>query len=265
MIFSVRSFHDRQLIHLDDAYGAMLEQSFALPLESAEHAAGFAYKEEYLQQAAFQRASINLAKKQETHSDEMMDEDASGSAFQPAEDEQSPILVPLALALQGPAAAAWELLKAAKSTEEQIDAVALFALSLQQRFDRRPDKSSHLLPVALPHGNHRALWLGGGGVGKTHTLCNVVEPLSVTYFGENGYAATAPSNFAAQNLGPRGRFWSVPQPCSLVFQAFASRAWVQITPSIFLVPILALPFPKFPGSFVSPGIYGPIGERRPLY
>ena len=83
--------------------------------------------------------------------------------------------------------------------------MALLALSLQKRFDARPDKATHFLPVATAENNHRAVWLGGGGVGKTHTLTEVVEPLAVTYFGESGYAAAAQSNHAAQNLRPRGR------------------------------------------------------------
>ena len=59
---------------------------------------------------------------------------------------------------------AWKLLQDASCTEEQIDAVALLALSLQKRFDARPDKKTHLCPVAIPDNNHRAVWLGGGGV-----------------------------------------------------------------------------------------------------
>ena len=62
-----------------------------------------------------------------------------------------------------------------------------------------------MLPVTTVGHNLRAVWLGGGGVGKTHTLTKVVEPLAVTFFGEFGYAAAAQSNHAAQNLGPRGR------------------------------------------------------------
>ena len=85
--------------------------------------------------------------------------------------------------------------------------MALIALCLQKRFDKRPDKTSHMLPASAvqPGGNHRAVWLGGGGVGKTWTLQKVVEPLAVTFFGNNGYAAAAQSNHAAQNLGARGR------------------------------------------------------------
>ena len=83
-------------------------------------------------------------------------------APQPAEPE----LVPLPLAMQGLAAVALKLLTDATCTEEQIDAVALLALSMQKRFDARPDKSSILLPVATRTNNHRAVWLGGGGVGK---------------------------------------------------------------------------------------------------
>ena len=54
-------------------------------------------------------------------------------------------------------------------------------------------------------GNHRAVWLGGGGVGKTRALSKVVEPMAITYFSEQGYLAKAQSNHAAHNLGPRGR------------------------------------------------------------
>ena len=86
-----------------------------------------------------------------------------------------------------------------------MDAVALLALSLQRRFDARPDKSTVRLPVATAANNHRAVWLGGGGVGKTRTLSMVVQPLAETYFGPEGYCATAQSNHAAQNLGNRGR------------------------------------------------------------
>ena len=61
------------------------------------------------------------------------------------------------------------------------------------------------LPVSERSGNHRAVWLGGGGVGKTHTLIKVVQPLAETYFGSDGDYASAQSNHAAQNLGSRGR------------------------------------------------------------
>jgi len=83
--------------------------------------------------------------------------------------------------------------------------VSLLALSLQKRFDARPDKKTHSLPVATPDNNHRAVWLGGGGVGKTRTLTNVVEPLGIIFFGPNGYTPAAQANHTGQNLGPRGR------------------------------------------------------------
>ena len=86
--------------------------------------------------------------------------------------------------MQGQAAVAWKLAQDAKCTEEQIDAVDLVALPMQKRFDSREDKTTHLLPVATPCGNHRAVWIGGGGVGNTHTLSKVIEPIAVTHFGE---------------------------------------------------------------------------------
>ena len=113
--------------------------------------------------------------------------------------------MPISLALQGPGVYVWDLVVKASCTEAQIDAVALVALSLQEKFNRREDLSSPRLPVASSSGNHRALWLGGGGVGKTRTLRRVIEPLATTYFGDEGYLATAQSNLGARNLGPRGR------------------------------------------------------------
>ena len=75
----------------------------------------------------------------------------------------------------------------------------------KSKFDARPDKMTVRLPVATATNNHRAIWLGGGGVGKTRTLSLVVQPLAETYFGPDGYSATAQSNHAAHNLGSRGR------------------------------------------------------------
>ncbi len=61
------------------------------------------------------------------------------------------------------------------------------------------------LPLATRFNNHKAIWLGGGGVGKTHTLCMVGQPLATIYFGPDGYSATAHSNNAAQNFSSCGR------------------------------------------------------------
>ena len=98
---------------------------------------------------AFQKRTLALAKKHQTTDPELEEDDekdpwAPGGAPQPAE----PTWVPLALAQLGPGAVAQKLLADSKSTEEQIDAVALLALSMQQRFGSRPDKQCLLLPVA---------------------------------------------------------------------------------------------------------------------
>ena len=200
---------DKDLQKLDDAYGPMMRQTFALHGVSLGEMTGIHFKDKFGDMLALQRSSIALAKKQINGGDVTVDDcgDAwlPGGAHQPADEDTGVAIVPLPLAMQGPAAAAWQLLQDAQSTEEQIDAVSLMARSLQQRFDARPDKTTHFLPVATPDNNHRAAWLGGGGVGKTHTLTKVVEPLGITYFGANGYAAAAQANHAAQNLGPRGR------------------------------------------------------------
>ena len=203
------SYSDKQLQILDKAYGAMLSQNFTKQ-NVAGNVGGISFGEKHGDMMALQTYTIRL-KKQQGNSDQNQVEDGDdawlpdGGSAQPTVADITVKVVPLPLALQGPAAVAWQLLSDATCTEEQIDAVALLALSLQKRFDARPDKTTHFLPVTTPENNHRAVWLGGGGVGKTHTLTQVVEPLAVTYFGEFGYAAAAQSNHAAQNLGPRGR------------------------------------------------------------
>ena len=142
---------------------------------------------------ALQRQTIALRKKQTNLTEDALhrceDDCLPSSAPQPAADDAQPELVPQPLAMQGPAAVAWKLAQDAKCTEEQIDAVALVACPLQKRFESRRDKTTHLLPLATAGGNHRAFWLGGGGVGKTHTLSKVIEPMAVTYFGEGGTSA----------------------------------------------------------------------------
>ena len=200
---------DKELQNLDEAYGSMLQQSFALPGNPSGDRAGIHFKDKFADMLKLQRHSIALAKKQ-VHGGDITIDDCGDAwlpcgASQPAEQDTDVALVPLPLAMQGPAAVAWQLLQDATCTEEQIDAVSLLALSLQKRSDARPDKRTHLLPVATPDNNHRAVWLGGGGVGKTHTLTKVVEPLAITFFGPRGYGAAAQANHAAQNLGPRGR------------------------------------------------------------
>jgi hypothetical protein len=200
---------DKDLRNLEEAYGPMLRQSFALTGGSSGEMAGMHFNVKFGDMLALQRQSISLAKKQLSGGDITIDDcgDAwlpSGAA-QPTDQVAEATLVPLPLAMQGPAAVAWQLLQDAESTEEQIDAVSLLALSLQKRSDARPDKTTHFLPVATHDNNHRAVWLGGGGVGKTRTLTKVVEPLGVTFFGPNGYTPAAQANHAAQNLGPRGR------------------------------------------------------------
>ena len=139
-----------------------------------------------------------------THSDARQRADCS-DASQPA----AVALVDLPLTQQGPAVYARKLIEDARSTEEQITAIAGFVRDFQKRWEARSDKTTHVLKgadtAAAAAGNHRVVWLGGGGVGKTRTLKLVVEPLAIAFFGEDGYLATAQSNHAAHNLGPRGR------------------------------------------------------------
>ncbi len=100
---------------------------------------------------ALQKKTIASAKKQQSGTSlEYFDVQAADVSFLPSSASQpaEPELVPLSLAMQGPAAAvALKLLTDAKCTEDQMDAVGLLALSLQKRFDVRPDKSTVRLLV----------------------------------------------------------------------------------------------------------------------
>ena len=151
----------------------MLQQNFSLTDSSVETSFGF--QDRFSDALALQNRSISLAKKQMSGNDDVVDDDggdfqpsASGASQPTEQDEEEAVLVPLTLAMQGPAAVAWQLLQDAGCTEEQVDAVALLAHSLQKRSDKRPDKTTHKLPLATPTNNHRAVWLGGGGV-ERHT------------------------------------------------------------------------------------------------
>ena len=211
---------DRTLLELHAAYGPMLAGDFrfaasatAMNLDGealGEALCGLQLGADAGNALERQRVRIELAKKQQSLSElsEQVDEGASSCAPEPSE-EQEPFLVPLPLVLQGPGKVAWHLLEEAGCTEEQRDAVALLALDMQDAWQALPDapdlQKQPLLPLCGPSRVHRALWMGGGGVGKSHTLRQVVEPLSVTFYGPQGYLATAQANHACQNLGPRGR------------------------------------------------------------
>ena len=200
---------ERDCLHLSELYESQTALHFGLTQADlagmGPRTYGITLGEEAASLFSLQKARIEAMRKTVAMEVDGEDEndDCFTGVFQPRNEESK--IVPLPLAQQGPAALAWHLLQEINATSEQIDAVSLFALSLQRRFDSRPDKTSLLLPIATATGNHEALWLGGGGVGKTRTLTQVVEPMAVTYFGKNGYLATAQANHAAQQLGPRGR------------------------------------------------------------
>jgi hypothetical protein len=200
---------ERHFQHLEKLYYTQLDTQFGIEatgLSQHSKPSGSSRGDDAAFFVAQQKARIASIRQQSTMDVDCEDEpdDAFAGAFQPRE-PQSARCVPLPLAQQGPAVVAWDLLHQADATEEQIDAVSLFALSLQKRFDNRTDKATLRLPVATATGNHEALWLGGGGVGKTRTLRLVIEPTAVTFFGEDGYLATAQANQAAKQLGSRGR------------------------------------------------------------
>ena len=161
---------DKQLQILDRAYGAMLSHNFTKQ-NVANNLCGMSLREKHTDMMALQTYTIRLMKQQGTP-DEIQAENTDdawlpdGGAAQPTGADIAVKVVPLPLALQGPAAVAWQLVNEASCTEEQIGAVALLALSLQKRFDARPDKTTHCLPVATAENNHRAIWLGGGASAK---------------------------------------------------------------------------------------------------
>ena len=135
---------------------------------------------------ALQKKIIELAKKEQTP-DADADEDAVDGDFSTIADKKTELeqaqAVPVPDAILGPAHVAWKLLTENTCTEEHKDSTALLALDLQHKFDKRPDKTTQVLPICEAKGNHRAAWLGGGGVGKTHThlimLCNLwPKPIS---------------------------------------------------------------------------------------
>ena len=133
------SYADKQLKNLDRAYGGMLQASFAQPASSgAREYLGTRLDDAFVDMLALQRQSIKLQKKQASPDGETLpdagDDWLPSGARQPAAQDAQPKLVPQLLAMQGPAAVAWKLTTDAKCTQEQIDAVALFAWFLQKRF-----------------------------------------------------------------------------------------------------------------------------------
>ena len=199
-----KSKSDLDLKALDETYCALLRHNVAMDA-AAPDLRQHGFPKEASSMISLQKRNIELAKKQQSTEPEAPEEEDEASMFSGASQPAEAEWVPLPLAQQGPAVVAWKLLTDAECTKEQIDAVSLLAHSLQKRFEARPDKSTLLLPLASAANNHRAVWLGGGGVGKTRTLSKVVQPLAETFFGPNGYSATAQSNHAAQNLGSKGR------------------------------------------------------------
>ena len=204
-----KSKSDLNMQALEETYSSLAKQDFSDATGTCQtRVRGFGGKSFQLMLSR-QKKNIELAKKMQSLAGDDHgiddsaghDDDAAGGVTQPAE----PKIVPLDMLMQGPKVVALHLAQEAQCTEEQLDAVALLAHSLQRRFEQRPDKTNHKLPVATPDNNHRAIWLGGGGCGKTRTLEKVVQPLAEAYFGPSGYAAAASSNAAAQNLGNKGR------------------------------------------------------------
>ena len=103
-------------------------------------------------------------------------EDSGGRA---SSKDRVAMVVDANLLMQGPAQFAKQLVIHADSSVEQADAVTFPALAMQQRSDARTigeRQHGQLLSLVSKAHNHPAIWLGGGGVGKTRTLELVVQP-----------------------------------------------------------------------------------------
>ena len=111
--------------------------------------------------------------------------------------------VPLPLVLQGPEKLGWHLCQENSLTDEQINATAFLCYPLQEAFDARKDKSTHVLPPLFDTSLVRVIYVGSGGCGKSRLINSVFTPLLQTYFGMNGLLKQAPSNKAARLIGGR--------------------------------------------------------------
>ena len=198
---------DRILLALHTVYGSVVQGDFRIPPGGAgmdvvdQDLCGLQLGVAAVSALQRQRVRIEFIKKQQS-----LNERACAS--EPGAGRE-PCFIPLPLLMQGPAAVAWHLVEKAGCTEEQRDAVALLALNMEHKWQSLSEpldlQKLPLLPLRSASSVHRALWLGGSGVGKTHTLLHVVEPLAVAFYGSHGYLATARTNHACQSLGVRGR------------------------------------------------------------
>ena len=148
----------------------MLAQTFAPPPESARGATGLHFPADVFHHTlSMQKSNIALAKTQQGHLESEADDSVDLPAQHSDVSHAAPcaVVVDLPLAQKGPAAVARHLIEKARCTEEQITAIAGLARDWQNAWDARTNKESHLFTgadLARPAGNHRAVWLGGGGV-----------------------------------------------------------------------------------------------------
>ena len=126
-----KSQSDLNLKDIAETYGPLLQQDFSVDVAAAGtpvlEVPSFGRR--HLDMIALQKTTFALAKKHQRGDIEEVDELAVGDTWAPSSDAQpaEPELVPLPLAMQGPAAVAWKLLTDATCMEEQIDAVACLA------------------------------------------------------------------------------------------------------------------------------------------
>ena len=124
---------DLDLKALDGTHASLLQQDFGMD-SGATQLARHGFRKDYSTMIALQRQTIALAKNQRSTGAEL-DEGEPNDSWMPSGFPQpaEPEWVPMPLAMQGPAAVTLKLLTDATCTEEQIDAVALLALSMQKR------------------------------------------------------------------------------------------------------------------------------------
>ena len=151
-----------------------------------------------------------MKKQSSTDLDDVVDDEGDSwlpaGASQPAEAEGSATIVPLTLALQRPATYAWHLFICCSL---HINSRSMQWLCWRWTYRSAPTQYRTKQRTNTQWRNRTTTTEQYGWVAevleKTHTLKLVVEPLTITYFGENGHSVTTPSNQTAHNIGPRGR------------------------------------------------------------
>ena len=178
------SHSDQQLLEFGASYTDLLAQNSSMAPGAFQ---GHALKlgRSHADVIVLQRMIIDLAKQQQPPD---VDAKTNADASQRGPDVHGVVgnnaqlqeaqAVPVPDAVRGPARVACQLLTENTCTGDQKAALALLSLRLQRNIGKRPDKTTHIRPTCEASGNQRAVWLGGGGVGKRAHLLRWCTPFS---------------------------------------------------------------------------------------